>query len=48
MRGELETRTRRRSQGDGGQDMLTGKQRAILLASTGFWMAMKGRWIGSS
>ena len=30
MRGELETRTRRRSQGDGGQDMLTGKQRAFL------------------
>jgi hypothetical protein len=28
--------------------MLTGKQRAILLASAGFWMAMKGRWIGSS
>jgi hypothetical protein len=21
---------------------------SILLASTGFWMAMKGRWIGSS
>ena len=32
MRGELETRRRRRGQGDGGQDMLTGPQRAILLA----------------
>jgi hypothetical protein len=48
MHGELETRTRRRSQGDGGQDMLTGKQNAILLASAGFWIALKGRWIGSS
>jgi hypothetical protein len=48
MHGELETRTRRRGQGDGGQDMLTGKQNAILLASAGFWMALKGRWIGSS
>jgi hypothetical protein len=26
MRGELETRTRRRGQGDGGQDMLAGKR----------------------